>query len=93
MRSQKNAKVVDGFCLFYSWKLTAYNSSLYIAGIFSALMAGRLTTSAGRKGALIIGGIIYLIGVSLHALAVNMGMLFLGRVFTGLGIGFINQVC
>ncbi|XP_024035135.1 sugar transport protein 5 isoform X2 [Citrus clementina] len=64
LRSQKNAKVVDGFCLFYSWKLTAYNSSLYIAGIFSALMAGRLTTSAGRKGALIIGGIIYLIGTA-----------------------------
>lgn len=92
LHSKQHAKV-DRYCLFYSSKLTAYASSLYIAGIVSALMAGRLTTSTGRKGSLIIGGMVYLIGLSIHALAENLGMLVLGRILIGFGVGFSNQVC
>ncbi|KAJ4716628.1 Sugar transport protein [Melia azedarach] len=81
----------DQFCVYDSKLLVGYISSLYVAGIFSALLAGRLTTSAGRKGALIIGGMVYFIGVSLHALAVNLPMLMLGRSLIGFGLGFTNQ--
>ncbi|KAJ4716629.1 Sugar transport protein [Melia azedarach] len=81
----------DQYCVFDSSKLQAYSSSFYIAGIFSALLAGRLTTSAGRKGALIIGGMVYLIGVSLQTVAVNLEMLVFGRILIGFGIGFASQ--
>ncbi|KAK9184900.1 hypothetical protein WN943_025252 [Citrus x changshan-huyou] len=82
----------EGICELQNHsKLVAYISSLYIAGIFSDVLAGRLTTSTGLKGGLIIGGIIYLIGASLHALAINIGMLVLGCALAGFGFGFTNQ--
>ncbi len=38
------------------------------------------------------GGLAFLIGTGLLAGAVHISMLFLGRVFLGIGVGFANQV-
>lgn len=82
----------DQFCTFVSSELASYTCSLYAAGMISALIAGLLTSSAGRKGALIIGGMLYLIGTCLQTIAVNLYILTLGRLIAGFGIGFTNQV-
>ena len=37
------------------------------------------------------GGLAFLIGSGLLAGAVHISMLFLGRVFLGIGVGFANQ--
>lgn len=79
------------YCIFDSQKLTAFTSSLYVAGLISSLVAGRVTTAAGRKGSLIIGGIIFLIGTAFTAFAMNLGMLIFGRILLGFGVGFTNQ--
>ncbi len=41
---------------------------------------------------LLLGGLAFLIGTGLLAGAVHISMLFLGRVFLGIGVGFANQV-
>uniref|UniRef100_A0A7N0R8U9 Major facilitator superfamily (MFS) profile domain-containing protein n=1 Tax=Kalanchoe fedtschenkoi TaxID=63787 RepID=A0A7N0R8U9_KALFE len=79
------------YCIFDSQVLMAFTSSLYIAGLVSSLIAGRVTTAAGRKGALIIGGVVFLIGTALNAFAEHVAMLILGRLLLGFGIGFTNQ--
>ncbi|XVF01572.1 hypothetical protein REPUB_Repub04eG0100600 [Reevesia pubescens] len=79
------------YCLFDSQTLTAFTSSLYIAGLISSLIAGRVTTTTGRKGSLIIGGFIFMIGTALNACALNVGMLIAGRLLLGFGVGFTNQ--
>jgi len=79
------------YCIFDSQALTAFTSSLYIAGLVSSLIAGRVTTTTGRRGILIIGGIIFLIGTILGVVAVNLAMLILGRLLLGFGVGFTNQ--
>ncbi|CAM8925173.1 hypothetical protein QQ045_023435 [Rhodiola kirilowii] len=79
------------YCIFDSQILTAFTSSLYIAGLISSLIAGRVTTAAGRKGALVIGGAIFLVGTAFNAFAENVAMLIIGRVLLGFGIGFTNQ--
>ena len=80
------------YCLFDSQSLTAFTSSLYIAGLVSSLIAGRVTTTTGRKGSLIIGGFIFMIGTALNAFALNIWMLIIGRLLLGFGVGFTNQV-
>ncbi len=46
----------------------------------------------GRRGVMVTGGIAFLIGALLQALAQNIGMLIAGRIFLGIGIGFANEV-
>ncbi|XP_022748835.1 sugar transport protein 5-like [Durio zibethinus] len=79
------------YCLFDSQSLTAFTSSLNIAGLVSSLIAGRVTTITGRKGILIIGGSIFMIGTALNAFAFNVWMLIVGRLLLGFGVGFTNQ--
>jgi MFS family permease len=81
------------YCIFDSQILTAFTSSLYVSGLLSSLLAGRVTTATGRKGILIIGGLIFLVGTAINAAAINVEMLILGRLLLGVGIGFTNQVC
>ncbi|GFY89139.1 major facilitator superfamily protein [Actinidia rufa] len=81
----------DVYCIFDIPVLTAFTSSLYIAGLVSSLVAGLVMTSAGRKGTLIISGIVFLIGSALNAFALRVEMLILGRIFLGFGVGFANQ--
>lgn len=79
------------YCIFDSQILTAFTSSLYIAGLSASLIAGRVTTSIGRKGTLVVGGLIFLVGTLFSALAFNVAMLIIGRILLGFGIGFTNQ--
>ncbi len=46
----------------------------------------------GRRGVMVTGGIAFLIGALLQALAQNIGMLIAGRIFLGIDIGFANEV-
>jgi MFS family permease len=81
------------YCIFDSQTLTAFTSSLYVSGLLSSLVAGRVTTTTGRRGILLIGGLVFLAGTALNAAAMNIEMLILGRLLLGVGIGFTNQVC
>ena len=46
----------------------------------------------GRKLTILIAGACFIIGITLCAAAVHIGMLIIGRIVIGLGVGFGNQV-
>uniref|UniRef100_A0A7N0UMD2 Major facilitator superfamily (MFS) profile domain-containing protein n=1 Tax=Kalanchoe fedtschenkoi TaxID=63787 RepID=A0A7N0UMD2_KALFE len=79
------------YCIFDSQVLTAFTSSLYIAGLAASLFAARLTSSVGRRNIMLIGGCAFLAGGAINGAAVNIAMLILGRILLGLGVGFTNQ--
>ncbi|URD91977.1 Sugar transport protein [Musa troglodytarum] len=81
----------DEYCMFDSQVLTAFTSSLYIAGLASSLVAGRITKAVGRQRVMLLGGVTFLIGAAINAAAVNIEMLILGRLLLGVGVGFTNQ--
>ncbi|CAL9111059.1 unnamed protein product [Musa textilis] len=81
----------DEYCMFDSQVLTAFTSSLYIAGLASSLVAGRITKAVGRQRVMLLGGVSFLIGAAINAAAVNIEMLIVGRLLLGVGIGFTNQ--
>lgn len=83
---------VSNYCKFDSQLLTAFTSSLYIAGLIAPFFASSVTRAFGRKPSILIGGAAFLIGAALGGAALNIYMLILGRVMLGVGIGFANQV-
>lgn len=90
LRKAADAKT-NIYCVYDSHVLTAFTSSLYIAGLAASLVASRLTRAVGRRNTMIIGGLTFLIGAALNGGAENVVMLILGRILLGFGVGFTNQ--
>lgn len=82
----------SNYCKFDSQLLTAFTSSLYIAGVFASLCASWVTHGFGRRISMLLGGASFLAGAAIGGLALNIYMLIIGRVLLGIGIGFTNQV-
>ncbi|KAF8365025.1 hypothetical protein HHK36_021323 [Tetracentron sinense] len=81
----------NNYCKYNNQGLAAFTSSLYLAGLVASLVASPVTRKCGRRVSIICGGISFLVGATLNAAAVNLGMLLLGRIMLGVGIGFGNQ--
>ncbi|OMO94315.1 Sugar/inositol transporter [Corchorus olitorius] len=90
LRKAKGAKT-NIYCVYDSQVLTAFTSSLYIAGLAASLVASRLTVAIGRRNTMVIGGLTFLAGSAINGGAVNIAMLILGRILLGFGVGFTNQ--
>ena len=80
------------YCIYDSQVLTAFTSSLYIAGFVSSLVASRLIAELGRRNIMVLGGCTFLAGAAINGAAANIAMLILGRMLHGFGVGFTNQV-
>ncbi|CAN6239676.1 unnamed protein product, partial [Urochloa humidicola] len=89
--SEMKKKKHDVYCKYDSQWLTAFTSSLYIAGMLSSLVASRMTRMVGRQGIMLIGGALFLAGSIINAAAVNIAMLIIGRMLLGFGLGFTSQ--
>ncbi|XAR62162.1 hypothetical protein NMG60_11016803 [Bertholletia excelsa] len=90
LRKQAEAKT-NVYCVYDSEVLTAFTSSLYIAGLAASLVASRLTAAMGRRNIMVLGGLTFLIGASINGGAENVAMLIFGRILLGFGVGFTNQ--
>jgi len=92
-RRMKGDVRVSNYCKFDSQLLTLFTSSLYIAGLLTAmLLSSWFTARRGRRPSMIIGGAAFLAGAAVSGGAVNVYMAILGRALLGVGLGFANQV-
>nr|CAD1837231.1 unnamed protein product [Ananas comosus var. bracteatus] len=90
-RMQEEAGEVSNYCKFDSQLLTAFTSSLYVAGLVATLLASRITGGAGRRTSMLLGGAAFLAGTAVGGAAVDIYMLILSRLLLGVGLGFANQ--
>ncbi|CAO2035276.1 unnamed protein product, partial [Urochloa humidicola] len=79
------------YCLYDSQTLTAFTSSLYVAGLVASLVASRVTRAMGRQAVMLMGGALFFAGGAVTGAAVNIAMLIVGRMLLGFGVGFTNQ--
>ncbi|XP_027092631.1 sugar transport protein 5 [Coffea arabica] len=79
------------YCVYDSQVLTAFTSSLYVAGLAASLGASRLTAAQGRRNVMVLGGFTFLAGAAINGGAQTIAMLILGRILLGFGVGFTNQ--
>ena len=68
-------------------------ASMSGGSLVGAVAAGYIADFLGRKGALQVASIIWLIGAALQASAQNVGHLIGGRVVSGLAIGITSSQC
>uniref|UniRef100_A0A0E0A4S9 Major facilitator superfamily (MFS) profile domain-containing protein n=1 Tax=Oryza glumipatula TaxID=40148 RepID=A0A0E0A4S9_9ORYZ len=82
---------VSNYCKFDSQLLTAFTSSLYVAGLLTTFAASRVTAGRGRRPSMLLGGAAFLAGAAVGGASVDIYMVILGRVLLGVGLGFANQ--
>ncbi|CAL5031715.1 unnamed protein product [Urochloa decumbens] len=90
LRGMKSARR-DAYCKYDNQLLTAFTSSMYIAGMLASLVASVVTRRLGRKAVMLVGGTMFLAGSVINASAVNIAMLIIGRILLGFGVGFTAQ--
>ncbi|GKV41091.1 hypothetical protein SLEP1_g48670 [Rubroshorea leprosula] len=90
LRKAAEAKT-NVYCVYDSEVLTAFTSSLYIAGLAASLVASRLTAVLGRRNTMVLGGCTFFTGAAINGGAENIAMLIIGRILLGFGVGFTNQ--
>jgi sugar porter (SP) family MFS transporter len=77
--------------------LTTFESEIVTAwvtlgALFGALVAGTVADRIGRRYTAVLAGILFVIGALLEAAAPDAVVLTVGRVVTGLGVGFASVV-
>ncbi|XP_077242357.1 hexose carrier protein HEX6-like [Tasmannia lanceolata] len=87
----KEDSKISNYCKFDSQLLTAFTSSLSIAGLIASFFASSVTSAFGRKMSILIGGAAFVAGAALGGAALNIYMLIFGRILLGVGVGFANQ--
>lgn len=71
--------------------LQLFTSSLFMAAMLSALVAGWISHRQGRNRTMLYAGCCFLVGAGLTGGAVHVAMLVVGRIMLGIGVGFANQ--
>ncbi|CAA2960907.1 sugar carrier C-like [Olea europaea subsp. europaea] len=85
-------KSTNQYCKFDSRILTLFTSSLYLAALVASFFGSTMTKKFGWRKSMMLGGIIFLVGAIINAVAVHIGMLIIGRVLLDIGVGFANKV-
>ncbi|KAI9591340.1 general substrate transporter, partial [Syncephalis fuscata] len=67
-------------------------SSFVLGGLFSAIVAGSIADTIGRRMSIISTAVISAIGGLLQTIAVNIAMLYVGRFVSGLAVGMAYVV-
>eukprot|EP00877_Chromochloris_zofingiensis_P007197 jgi/Chrzof1/2730/Cz11g27040.t1 len=81
----------DPYCQYNDQLLQLFSSILFLAGAGPALFGMYTCKKRGRKFTIVLGATSFIAGAALQAAAVNLAMLFVGRVLLGVGCGFVTQ--
>ena len=81
----------NGFAL-PSWQKSLIVSILSAGTFFGALMAGDLADFTGRRTTIILGCIVFIVGVILQTASAGYKLLVAGRLVAGFGIGFVSAI-
>jgi len=68
-----------------------YTSSLFLAGAVASPLTHISSKYLGRRMSILIAGGAHLVGGILQTAAVDVSMLYIGRIFVGIGVAFSNQ--
>ncbi|KAL2352556.1 general substrate transporter [Cryomyces antarcticus] len=68
-------------------------TSILSAGtFFGAIAAGDIADFIGRRTTVIIGCVVFIIGVILQTASTTIGLLVAGRLIAGIGVGFVSAI-
>jgi sugar porter (SP) family MFS transporter len=77
--------------MYTTWQKSLIVSILSAGTFFGALVAGSVADWIGRRSTIIIGCIIFSVGVILQVAASSVALLVPGRLIAGFGVGFVSS--
>ncbi|MCJ1433094.1 hypothetical protein MMC27_002453 [Xylographa pallens] len=86
-----SAAEIAAFTLSSSNK-SLITSVLSAGTFFGALIAGDLADYFGRRTTIILGCLVFMLGVILQAASYGLGLLVAGRLIAGFGVGFVSAI-
>ncbi len=75
-----------------SWKKSLITSILSAGTFFGAIIAGDLADFFGRRTTIIVGCIVFIVGVILQTASTGLGLIVAGRLIAGFGVGFVSAI-
>jgi len=69
------------------------SSLLFPGAAFGALLGGRIADALGRKRSLLVCAVIFLVGAIACAVAPNVPLMVIARIFLGFGVGAAAVAC
>jgi SP family sugar:H+ symporter-like MFS transporter len=82
----------DGTCSITSGQESLVVSILSAGTFFGALAGAPIGDRLGRRWGIIIGVLVFFVGVILQLVATALPLFIVGRVFAGLGVGVISTL-
>ncbi|KAI9642358.1 hypothetical protein NHQ30_009162 [Ciborinia camelliae] len=76
--------------MYPTWSKSVIVSLLSVGTFFGALISGYSSDHFGRRNTILIGCLIYCLGVILQVAYPSIGLLAAGRAIAGFGIGFVS---
>ncbi|KAF5377844.1 hypothetical protein D9615_006729 [Tricholomella constricta] len=67
-------------------------SVLEIGAFVTSIAAGRVGDTIGRKGTLLIGGVVFTLGGAVQTFANGFWMMVVGRIVSGFGVGLLSTI-
>ncbi|KAF2466839.1 high affinity glucose transporter RGT2 [Lindgomyces ingoldianus] len=74
------------------WEQSLTTSILSAGTFFGAIIAGDVADFIGRRLTIILGCFIFTVGGILETASTGVGVMSAGRIFAGLGVGFISAI-
>jgi sugar porter (SP) family MFS transporter len=84
-----NPQACHGY-LYDSWQKSLITSILSAGTLIGALSSGYFADWFGRRISIILGCIVYIVGIVLQTAAQSVGLLVAGRCVAGLGVGIVS---
>jgi sugar porter (SP) family MFS transporter len=78
--------------MYDTWQKSLITSILSAGTFFGALFAGSLADWIGRRTTIILGCIVFSLGVVLQVSSTAVGLLVGGRLIAGIGVGFVSAI-
>ncbi|KAJ4289961.1 hypothetical protein N0V88_006762 [Collariella sp. IMI 366227] len=75
-----------------AWKKSLITSVLSAGTFFGALIAGDLADWLGRRITVILGCMVFIVGVILQTASAGLGLIVAGRLVAGFGVGFVSAI-
>lgn len=82
----------DTYYMYQTWQKSLITSILSAGTFFGALLAGSFADWIGRRSTIILGCLIFTVGVILQTASTEVNLLIGGRVVAGMGVGFVSAI-
>ena len=80
------------FVDYATWQKSLIVSILSAGTFFGALVSGSLADRFGRRTTIIMGCVIFIVGVVVQVAATHVEALVVGRLVAGFGVGFVSAI-